>query len=277
MVVGSGGVWTGIGWRQVCGLEVGRKAQSMGYYLGKASLLVGYWAVGGFWTTWSQGLKTVEIMIEDFWEKKKRIRKRSIWGNVVIENLIRAAKPNFLGFATSSKPVLQMLATHCHYSRKQEASTFWIPRRKKKEFNEDSNTQSQLLAGVFTGTEPGAPLVFSPSFVKATGEESPLPHCDPIGAPSSLELALAFGMSLVTWVDWQGQTQTWNHNQKKWKLFQVGPGLISHTMAQNFPPRLPAEPKSFEFQMSPLSSWSARAFSSVWTLSQPRQHLDPIW
>lgn len=99
-----------------------------------------------------------------------------------------AATPNFLESATSPEPVLQMLASHCHYSRNQEASTLWIPRRKTREFKEDSNTPSQWLVGVFTGAEPGTPLVFPPSFVracsdpegiKATGEASRLPHLDP--------------------------------------------------------------------------------------------------
>ena len=52
------------------------KGPDHGHYLGKASLLVGYRAVGGFWTNWSQGLKTVEIMIEDFGEKKQKNKKK---------------------------------------------------------------------------------------------------------------------------------------------------------------------------------------------------------
>lgn len=141
------------------------------------------------------------------------------------------------------------------------------------------------LVGCFTEAKAGIPFIHSLLSVRAcpcpegikTGKESPLPHVDSLGASSSLEPALAFGTNMATWEHQQGRTQIWSHSQKKWKLFWVGPGLIPHTMAQNFPPCLQAEPNSFEFQMSPFSSWLACAFSSVWTLSQPRQHLDPIW
>lgn len=127
-----------------------------------------------------------------------------------------------------------------------------------------------MLVGIFTGAEPGVPLVLikhaSPSLpvvracsvpegIKVTGDENLLPHypLTPKEPWTSLELALAFGMSIVTWVHQQGHMQIWNDNQKKWKLFWVGPEIISYTTAQNFPPSLKAQPQSFEFQISPFS------------------------
>lgn len=76
----------------------------------------------------------------------------------MIENRIRAAKPNFLGFATSSKPVLQMLASAnatIPGSRRPALSEY--PEERKKNSMRTATHKANCLLESSQALNPGLP------------------------------------------------------------------------------------------------------------------------